>query len=450
MRLRISHRTFLGVLVFLVACEGGTSTGNPNDDNTDLSGGGTGTGNSGQGTPVGSGCQQGASRELALDEETPLGFAARDVLDIVEGTHQQTISWNEIEVASYEPEHGDQSLTIQIARQSAPRWVEYARTESPMGGGLLGMVEDRCLPTLEVDLQVSVQSDEGALNEKFTTTLYTRSTDAVTLSFTETLEEIGGNLVFTPAQEGFMLDMLYFDLEFTKDVARGEIRASFSRPENGAIFGMAGLKPLATWGPAACAEGEALVRSDTQVANFSADDAIALIQSVSESTVTFADEPPSRVVFSTFAPENEFACAYQSGTRGPVPTEKEGPKGTLSFAGSWNAVSDDGRINASWPVLVRAVADDAGNLAAVSIRLDSARIEGQTFAERYGIAVDPPSLDVINVALALTVTPTTSLEGTLNISGYDRPVCQQVAPGAGGHCPAATIVQITSASFEAP
>jgi hypothetical protein len=112
---------FACALLALLGCESvGTSTGNPapgdgipdggplQDNDADTDEGGL-TGNEGGGY-----CEAGESTELAVDEDSALGFSGADILAFAAGTHEETIRWNPQMNATLQPETGEGMVTITV------------------------------------------------------------------------------------------------------------------------------------------------------------------------------------------------------------------------------------------------------------------------------------------------------------------------------------------------
>jgi hypothetical protein len=157
---RLRQTTLWGTWVALVASCGGTSTGNPYDRGT----GGEHSGNSGQ-------CEEQRAMELELDAESELGFSARDVLDHAGEQREETLRWRALNGVSYGPESGTQTLTFGITPTGKARFVEYV----PKSSGF--EIASDCGEQLEIPVEVTLQSAQGALDERFTTVLTARSVE---------------------------------------------------------------------------------------------------------------------------------------------------------------------------------------------------------------------------------------------------------------------------------
>jgi hypothetical protein len=156
--------------LLLCACAGGTDTGNPNDDRT-------------TNTEGGGSCDE-AARPLELDEITPLGVSAAELLSWVGGTHTETLAWQD-SAASFGPEHGRSEITIEVESLGA-RFIDRSPKQSSGGAGTLAIPEialiggDPCADSVALDVRLHLSTAGGALDETVETTLQARARDYAT------------------------------------------------------------------------------------------------------------------------------------------------------------------------------------------------------------------------------------------------------------------------------
>jgi hypothetical protein len=147
---------------------GGTDTGNPHDDR------GVETG--------GDSCDE-AARPLGLDQVTPIGVSAAELLSWVGGTHTETLAWQDS--ASFGPEHGRSEITIEVEPLGA-RFIDRSPKQSSGGAGTLTIAEialiggDPCADSIALDVRLRLSTAGGALNETVETTLQARARDYAT------------------------------------------------------------------------------------------------------------------------------------------------------------------------------------------------------------------------------------------------------------------------------
>src|SRR5688500_13866468 len=102
--------TLVGITV-----AGGVGTTPPNDDGGQF------------GEEAGAHCEVVGRTPLALDEVSPLGFSAADVLALAEGQHDEVLSWVEA--------GGSSPLTLTVAQVGDIEYLEQAVVDDGGNGG---------------------------------------------------------------------------------------------------------------------------------------------------------------------------------------------------------------------------------------------------------------------------------------------------------------------------
>jgi hypothetical protein len=119
-------------------------------------------------------------REIGLDEATPIGATANDLLRWVAGAHSEPLLWlapggagdSYARLAGFGPEQGSSQLQLEV---------------EPIGARLLARSPldeasaDRCLTSLGLDVNLHLSTAGGALDERIQTTLEATRADFVTL-----------------------------------------------------------------------------------------------------------------------------------------------------------------------------------------------------------------------------------------------------------------------------
>lgn len=447
----------LPLALALAACFG-TSTGNPTENPGE--GGAAGMGGTG-GLGVGGeggGCVESGSTPVQLDEQTELGFSAQQVLAFVEGTHDETLTWHPQALASYGPESGEHALTLTVTRKDTSARLTRYKSAWAAGGAEIALAGDGCSPALELDVHVELRSDEGALDETFDTTLRARSSQKVALFERLDHEDLGGSFEVTEFhQPRYRIAQLDLSATFTAFGTSGALNVVFEQPsEDGSAIGAAaGQGPLASWGPASCGpwSGDA-VPLDVPVADFSADDALASIDAVDSVNVDWGAGAVSSASFD-FALSGG-ACAQLE--RSPV-SPGNPDLGTLTFRGTLHVRSQDGRLDAAWPVEVTALPDASGALDQVKFAFDPMRVPQQgTLQARYGVSgVDASSYDFVGASLDVALAANGALAGELKVTGYTNAPCSTepfrddagTIVGSPG-CMGATPTELARAQLSAP
>jgi hypothetical protein len=109
-----------------------------------------------------------ATDEIALDEATPVGFRANDVIDWVAGEHRSTLTWGATLDAQRAPATSD--ITFSVEPLGKARWVEGA-IENPWG------FEVYCGADLLLDVHLTVSTSDGSFDESLDTALVFKSVD---------------------------------------------------------------------------------------------------------------------------------------------------------------------------------------------------------------------------------------------------------------------------------
>lgn len=136
---------------------------------------------------------------LSVEEESPIGFSAQQILALTSGYHDATLSWDG---------GGTAALALNISYlegdvRFVDREVNTGRTEltdTAVDSGEL------CPDTVEVDVSVSAVSDDGALAESWDTALV--AADKSSASFRAEFDPLAmsGSYDITPALEGLDYD----------------------------------------------------------------------------------------------------------------------------------------------------------------------------------------------------------------------------------------------------
>jgi hypothetical protein len=447
----------LSGLVCLYACEG-TSTGNPTQD--PKGGGTTGEGTS-HGGDLGANCTQVSSMELDPDAQTSLGFSANDVLAFAAGAHEEKLTWNDQAGSfDYGPEHGEHGLTLRVTQKGAARLVSYT-TDSHGGRGEIELYGgDECGDQLEIDVDVTLTTDQGALNETFATTLATRSDLAVKLYTTLDPKKLQGSFTATNLPQGFSLAQFSLDITLTKYGTQGSLRATIQTMSSGSggstgtgsvAIGGGSSRPLASWGPENCLYRGTALPLSAVVHGTSGADLLTLLNRSTTANVTFEGSAASAATIS-FSARSDRACVVLDNGFATI-----GGQGSIYVQAGLRIKSADGRIDATWPVAITSTSDDSGNVAQVQVAIDDESLSQEgTFATRYGLSgVDVSRFDSSRVQLMLTAAAQMPLDGTFEVTGFTNVPCTPMVtsrPGEGSSssgCAGAMLTTVARARITA-
>lgn len=435
------RRTTCQVLIMtaLVACTG-TRTGNPvGGDDGSGHGGTTGTGNTAEGA-IGN-CDPKPSDLGSLDQQTRLGFSANDVLAFAAGVHETKIRWQEGGLGTFGPESGEHGLRVEITPSDAkPRLVEYEEHMSAGGAEPaieIGLPYAGCqsLASLEIDVDVAVASDSGALDETLHGTLRAQSTSWATLQLDIDAADLGGELALESSQpEGFELDAITIALGLSPLGVRGDLQATLIMPAPGgdgtsgaAAGGAAGRGGVATIGDAAaCDEGGFEVALDDKLHAIDAQDAVDRINALHEVALSWKGGATARASI-TFEPGDGAVCAVLDPAQ--LQFVEPGAAGLLRVHGTLHVTSNDDRITADWPVVLDALAADDGTLGPITLTLsvpDFDEAAALDVEAHFGIrGIDTSGYDTARVSFTLQIGADAAgdVSGMLTVNGVNHAVC---------------------------
>lgn len=176
---------------------------------------------------------------LSLQEPSPLGFSAGQVLALAEGEHSASFGWLQSAGLSYGPEGGTGQVTLQASAAGAAR---FARVDV-----------HRSLPDCQDQLRIPVSAvlatAGGALDESFTVDLVAATADEAAVTALVPSAELKGAFAFVPSTLGARrFARLEVNLRFRREGSAGYLLAGIEGgdPAQGSVSFQA--VPLACWG----------------------------------------------------------------------------------------------------------------------------------------------------------------------------------------------------------
>jgi hypothetical protein len=437
--MRSLHRLWLlSGLFCLAACEDGTSTGNPNTDNGH---GGDGTGELAGG---GANCKVTSAMEVAPDAETTLGFKASDILAFVAGKHEEKITWNAQDGFTYGPESGEHTLTLEITAKGAPRLTHYTRAAN--GGGEIALIGgEACSDAIEIDVEVHVKTDQGALDETFSSTLVARNDKQVSLYQRLTNDKPEGSFsVSSVSLANARVVQLALSIKLTKYGTQGSFTGILEQRIGDGVAAGTSRDPIASWGPQDCGYHGTPVPNSAKVEGYSADDVLSLLGRATSASVASTGSAPSTASLA-FSAQSDHACAVLDDGFATL-----GGEGSLYVRAALLIKSADGRIDATWPLGITATSTPSGEIQEVRVAFDDAQISATSdFGARYGLRdVDVSRFDSAIANLSLSATTQAPLSGTLTVTGFKNAPCApsvMVGPdgsSSSGGCAGAAATQV--------
>jgi hypothetical protein len=340
------------------------------------------------------GCLPAVDRIPSVDEPTPLGFTAIDVLTRLAGPRSSALDWLEPAPSAeylleYGPERGRSTLDLDVRVAEGPILYRYrvpalgASEETECGGG-----------ALEIPVEVTLRSGEQALDERFETTLEASVPYRGRLRKTLLTRSLDGGLTFDRVtsldpDRSFVLETVTFDAVLWPGGSMGSLGTHVDArrarpPTKEEMFGpppnpARQPRDVATWPSAhACPGGGRALPIDAPVLGFSAADVLERLARGGPRQLTRGDG-------TTTAVNVELAQVVD-------PELCQDVTDRLSFGVTLRAKSEDGSVDDVLLVQVEAL-DDGGDIGEISLASDapSAFPEVEMPAAQLGAGADDES-----------------------------------------------------------
>jgi hypothetical protein len=319
---------------------------------------------------------------------------------------------------SYGPESGMQTVMIAAAPASnSARFVD--RRQAGSSELYLG-----CDATLEVDVDLTIKSSGGALNEVVRTTLVARTSDVAVVSVQLEVSKLGGSFAYMPQglddpKYSNVKVTLLLGLQVSAYGVTGSLTPQVqyeihSGGDSADAVGSGSSRPIAHIGIAGCDNDGIAVPLDASGAA-SSQAAVALLQTHPSATASALDGS-ERAVTISFSAQSACLQLRQTATT----TLRD-----LIVQGTLTAQSDDGRFDAHWPVQVTSPPSDTGAVSGgLSVDLNETTLTGSTLEERYGLSgIDVSGYVSSRVSVQLTLSSEGAWGGTVIAYGNKDPMC---------------------------
>lgn len=387
------------------------------------------------------GCDEVAVVLGGIDEESPLGFSAAELLGVVAGSHTSPMEWGAgltegpIQVA-FGPESGAGSLTVGVKYAGGEVRHITSKPKSGEEGGPAGLCNDR----IEVDVAVTVESAGGAFAESFTAPLRATTRGIGEIRREIAVDDLKGSFEVTKLEPA---DAEVAPISFEIGISGAGLfgRASSTVSMSDGAVAVAGALQVARWPAAdsACDYGEALVAAGDAVAGFSAEDALALLAAPSAFELTWQGEAPTAMTLAVTP--GEAVCAAIEGDS----------IGALRIPADAAVTTADGRWSGSFAVEVWAQPAADGTLAAVRVQSFApyaSTVPAGEFEATFGLKeVDLAGFDEAALDFSGEFVPSgegASATGQVTVLGVNLPMCSD-EPGA--PCEGNDYVEIENATW---
>jgi hypothetical protein len=404
-------------------------------------------------------CERAVRDLRSLEEITPIGLRASDVVDLVARTHHASIHWKPWQSGSYGPESGSHELTLRLRPTSAPaRLVTYSPRTSDGAPTLLG--DEASGPcesddAVEIDVEVEVDTDAGALHEQGVGVVVARNASWAQLQFRVQAQGLRGAFAASPGQLSGDLELASLDFQFAvlPFGVTGTLQGLFSDRDSNAgkmaedeSASLGGVSFASFGSGNGCGDQGIELTLEQPLGTFTGRAAIEVLNGVRDVTGTWQDGTESRFTFG-FVQEGSPVCViWVSG----VPR--------LRMLGLMTADSGDGRVHARWPVVLDARPGEHEDLAdiAVALQASAPEVTDASLRGAYGLAdagVNRYGRVLLGMELSVQLTDmATRVEGQLSVTGVNASDCKRPvgADASTASCNGDDVMTILSLAWTSP
>ncbi len=367
----------------------------------------------------GSSCVDTPTVLSSVDEVSPLGFAAADVLSFAVGEHESPLFWRahtSEDMVEVGPENGESTLSVSVTHDGGE--IRFIDSEPADGEGGLEGEFSNCPDRIEIDVMAQIGSGSGALAESLPVTL--TATHELLAHFSAAIEpeDMAGSMTVTSLDPQFDVGPIDFDVGISSYGLSGSITGMITAEMGDTA--VAGFVDYAVFPSEEqqCTSSELALPLDADLLGFSAADALALVNRAWIFEWAWQGSEPVELSLSA-AHDGEAVCASL------VP----GTANRLAFGATITLTTGDGVVTAAFPVVVTVEANEEGELGQVHVWNDNAYLLGDVaeFAESFGeFGVDVSGYDLagieFNGAFVDNDAPG-SADGSLTVLGGINPDC---------------------------
>ena len=225
----------LVVLLTLSACSGGDSGGSSSF------------------ADEGAVCEQERTTIDGLEQVVEaLGFSPAEVLAFSQKEHQTTLRWLPTDRVRYGPESGDVRMVVGVLYEGGA--IEFIDSTLRAVGGSLLDDDSRCVDALAVEVEVTLETAEGALRERFTAELRASAGTATQIVHEVNLDALAGAFEITHIEGSGFLDgasvelrQPTFQLHFSELGAEGRFESLYVESSSDSGVATGNLVEFARW-----------------------------------------------------------------------------------------------------------------------------------------------------------------------------------------------------------
>lgn len=190
---------------------------------------------------------------LEPDAQSPLGFSADDVLAFAGETHTATMAWGPGEehqgLVEVTPEPASTELELTVTYTGGPvtfvaQDVEHGRSDEGLEPALQPDT-NACSDFLLIEVEVHVQTENGAFDDTFTAQLRATSAEATELLVPFERTDLQGSFTAEPLQEGAEVKQMTWSARLTPDAFSGSVDGLIELQQGDTVSGTS--VTFATW-----------------------------------------------------------------------------------------------------------------------------------------------------------------------------------------------------------
>lgn len=399
----------------------------------------------------GASCKDEPMALAGVDEVSPLGFAAAEVLAMAEGEHTTPMVWAEAYddgpwLVEFGPESGESELTATITYDGGE--IRHVVSTPEEGDGFGDGWEEPCSDRMEIDVRLEVRSEGGAFDEDVDAVLVATAPIYATIGKELALDEIQGSFEITRKSPDHLEVLpITLNLGLSKFGMTGSADGGLQIEEGGdGGEGWVGFGWIsyAAWpgGERQCDLGEVAAPLDGAFQEFSGQDVLDLIGAATDLSITWQGGDPSPLTVTASDAGKAICFSAVGGYEG------EG-LGSLRMDATLDVAAEDESIAGTFDVVLtgRPAADGTLEEAHLSIYAPYAnQLSPAEFEDTYGITgVDFTGYERAGLTFSGSYFPDGGAVGALTVLGIIPADCDDVPVGEG--CEGDTIDEIAMASW---
>lgn len=360
--------------------------------------------------------------QIDLDEVSELGFAPSELLAFADGEHAGSMLWGpgltgEPATVKFGPDSGISGVTVTV--KYADGEARHVRSEPASGSEA-----SACGDSVEVDVEVTLQTVGGVLDEKFVAAVRGASPKLALIRHELAFEALQGTLALeTVEPEAAEVGPLQLEIGVSQAGLFGGATATVEVTDGDTVA--AAQLDIARWpGDSTCATGEVPLPPFIPLAGFAAVGALEYVNGAR----------PMEISWDGLGPESLALELTHDG--GSVCGTYEGEAfGTLRIGATLEVYTGDERWMGAFPVELVARPRDDGSLERVELAMPADQAAGvpvTEFAAFYGIDIDhleSYEVGVLDLRGAFTQgAGGARADGTVTVYGATTRLCTEFDP----------------------